>query len=93
MAKKASRGEQQWIDGTAPPHHKDVSDAATALVNAKEDAESAGAEVKRRHAALLERMKKHNLPSYIDRGIGLRVVRDTKDTVKVKKLGKVGADK
>lgn len=80
------RMKQTHVPGTEPVHHKDVSDAGERLADAIDELKSVqrGVKVEREH--LVAAMKKHKLLTYFDRGLGIRIVLENEDKVKVKRV-------
>lgn len=86
MVKPRRRMKQTHIPGTEPVHHKDVSTAAERLADARDELKMYQRSVKVEHEHLIKEMKKHKLLTYFDRGLGLRVVLENEDKVKVRRV-------
>lgn len=75
---------QMSIKGTAPTHIKEISDAATEYVDARDKHASSSTFLKRRRSELVASMQKHKLKQYADRGLHLEVTCETDTTLKVR---------
>ncbi len=78
-------------EGMKPKVHKDISDAADELVDAKDEAKQARENVDEKADALIRAMRRHKHTVYKDRSRGLLVTIEDETKVKVKK-GAPGED-
>jgi histidinol-phosphate/aromatic aminotransferase/cobyric acid decarboxylase-like protein len=78
-------------EGMKPKVHRDISEAAEALADAKDEQKKLREKVDELAAQLVARMRKHKLDTYKDRSRGLFVTVEDETKVKVKR-GKPGED-
>lgn len=75
---------QTQIPGTEPKIHRDVSKAAEAYVDARNERMSLTTKEIETRAVLVAAMKKHELSNYVDHDAGIEVVFESNTTEKIK---------
>lgn len=80
-------GKQLQIEGTERKQHKDVTKAAEAYVDVRDNRMELTRQEVAARAVLIDKMKKHGLTEYVDGDLEVLFDSKTTEKVKVKRLG------